>query len=74
MEDLRGRWVHFRIVDVHVPDPVEILRALHGDDLLQGRVVALSDTGLPGGQYAVVEVEGLDRPLVVATPLLEESF
>jgi hypothetical protein len=38
---------------------------LHGKDLLQGRVIDLSDSGSQDEAFAVVEVEGLSQPVVV---------
>jgi hypothetical protein len=39
--------------------------ALHGDDLLQGKVVDLSDNLEKDGQYAVIEVEGFKDLVIV---------
>jgi hypothetical protein len=62
---LKGRRVHFRLRDIFVPPPQEVLEELHGDDLLQGRVVALTERGNAEGTYVVVEVEGLRHAVVV---------
>lgn len=62
---MRNRWVNFRISDVYVPEPVQILMELHGKDLLQGRVIDLSDSGNQSEAFAVVEVDGLTQPVVV---------
>jgi hypothetical protein len=62
---VRDRWVNFKIRDVYVPDPAEILMKLHGDDLLQGRIIDASDSGFQQEAFAVVEVEGLSQPVVV---------
>lgn len=62
---MQDHWVHFKINDVYLPDPVEILRSLHGQDLLQGKVVDVSDSGMEPEAFAVVEVEGLGQPVVV---------
>lgn len=63
--NLKGQWVNFRIRDVYLPEPEQILRELHGDDVLQGRVVALSDNDHNDGCFAVVEVQGAKEPLIV---------
>ena len=63
--NVRNQWVHFRIRDVYYPDPNEILRRLHGEDLLRGRVIDLSDSGDASSACAVVEVAGLEQPVVV---------
>jgi len=60
-----NRWVNFKIRDVYVPDPAEILMKLHGDDLLQGKIIDSSDSGFQQDAFAVVEVEGLAQPVVV---------
>lgn len=62
---VRNRWVNFRISDAYVPEPAQILMELHGKDLLQGRVIDLSDSGNQNEAFAVVEVEGLSQPIVV---------
>jgi hypothetical protein len=38
---------------------------LHGKDLLQGKIIDLSDCGDQDEAFAVVEVEGLSQPVVV---------
>lgn len=63
--DLKNHWVHFRIRDVYVPDPQELLARIYGDDLLQGRVIDLSDSGLEEEIFAVVEVETIKQPVIV---------
>ena len=62
--ELRNRWIHFRICDVYVPDPEKILMDQYGDHLLQGRVKDLSESS--GDVFAVVDVEGMDVPVIVA--------
>jgi hypothetical protein len=63
--DLRDRWVHFRIRDVYHPDPVQVLIELHGDDVLRGKVLDLSDSGVQVNAFVVVEVEGLRQAVIV---------
>jgi hypothetical protein len=60
------RWVHFKLTDVYFPDPGKILRELHGEDLLQGKVIDTSDGGSQQTAFVVVEVEGLAEPVVVS--------
>ena len=62
---MRNHWVNFKIKDVYVPEPGQILLELHGDDLLQGKIVDSSDSGFQQDAFAVVEVEGLAQPVVV---------
>jgi hypothetical protein len=63
--DLRDRWVHFRIRDVYHPDRAQVLMELHGNDVLQGKVIDLSDSGMQAEAFAVVEVEGIEQPLIL---------
>ena len=63
--ELRDRWVNFRIQDVYLPDPENLLRELHGAEILQGRVVEVSSSGEPEGVFVVVKVDGLERPIIV---------
>ena len=72
--ELSGRWVHFRIRDVFVPEPLSLLDELHGNDVLQGRVVAVTRSGGSDALFAVVEVDGYGRPMVVSADALELSF
>ena len=64
---LKHKWVHFRIRDVYYPDVPKVLIELHGEDLLQGRVVDLSDQGAASNAFAVIDVEGLAQPVVIPT-------
>jgi hypothetical protein len=63
--DLRNRWVHFSVTDVYFPDREKVLVDLYGNNVLQGRVVDVSEGGPPQGSFAVVSVEGLEKPVVV---------
>ena len=58
-------WVQFRIDDVYVPEPVQILMELHGKELLRGKIIDVSDADGQKEAFAVVEVEGLSQPVVV---------
>ena len=64
-EQLQNRKVRFRISDVFVPEPAQILAELHGVDLLAGRVVDFSDRGTEPRVFAVVEVDTLSEAVVV---------
>jgi hypothetical protein len=57
--------VHFRICDIYHPDPVKILTDLHGQDLLSGKIIDLSDSGMQKNAFAVIEVEHIQELLVV---------
>jgi hypothetical protein len=68
---VRNSWVNFRICDAYVPEPVQILMELHGEDLLQGKIIDVSDSGSQDEQFAVVEVERLSQPVVVPMRLVK---
>ena len=63
--DLRNQWVRFKICDVYHPDPAQVLSDLHGEDLLTGKVLDLSDSGMQKDAFAVVEVDGIEEPVIV---------
>jgi len=62
---LKNRWVRFKIRDVYHPDPAQVLSELHSDDLLTGKVIDLSDSGMQKDAFAVVEVEGIEAMVIV---------
>ena len=62
---LRNEHVQFPIKDVYVREPAQILAGLHGQDLLQGRIVDLSDRGAEREAFEVVEVDLLKDSVVV---------
>ena len=64
--ELKQRLVHFRVCDLWHPEPREVLEQLHGDDLLQGRVLDVSSGGDRAAMFAVIEVPGIGSPVVVA--------
>lgn len=45
---------------------------LHGKDLLQGKIIDLSDSGDQEEAFAVVEVQGLSQSVVVAVNNLKK--
>jgi hypothetical protein len=63
--DVRDQRVQFKICDVYHPDPTQVLLDLHGNDLLVGRVVDLSDSGMQKEAFVVVEVEGIAELIIV---------
>ena len=63
--DWRDQWVHFKISDIYHPDPATVLTALHGNDLLTGKVIDLSDSGMQKEVFAIIKVKGIEELLVV---------
>lgn len=70
--EIRNRQVRFKVRDIHIPDPQEILMELHGDDLLQGKAIDLSDNGAQNETFVVIEVAGLAQPVIIALDRLRE--
>jgi hypothetical protein len=64
--------VQFRIDDAYVPEPAQILMELHGKEVLEGKIIDVSDSGTQNEAFAVVEVEGLSQPVVVAMKNVKE--
>lgn len=69
---LRNHLVHFKICDVYIPDPQTLLMELHGEDVLQGKVVDLSDSGTKKAAFVVVEVEGIEQLVIIPTDRILE--
>jgi hypothetical protein len=69
---LRDRQVRFRVSDACVPKPEEILGELHRLDFLEGRITDLTDSGTVREAFAVVEVSGLSRSVVVPVAKIVE--
>jgi hypothetical protein len=63
--ELRNRWIHFKVRDVYFPDVEKVLCDLYGNNVLQGKVVDVSQGASPDERFAVVSVEGLDQQIVV---------
>lgn len=55
---------------MHIPHPLVVLYELHRNDLLEGRVVDMSDSGEQKEAYAVVEVEQVRQFLIVPVECL----
>ena len=64
--------VNFQISDIYIPEPTQVLMELHGKDLLEGEIIDVSDSGGQEDPYAVIEIEGLSRPVIVAMRHLKE--
>jgi hypothetical protein len=71
--DLLDQQVRFKVADIHTPHPLVVLYELHGNDLLEGRVVDLSDSGELKEAFAVVEVEQVRQFLIVPVARLVVS-
>jgi hypothetical protein len=63
--DLKNHTVNFRICDIFYPEFEQILFQLHGNDILQGQVVDVSDAGLLNDSFVEVKVPGLQVQVIV---------
>jgi hypothetical protein len=71
---VRNSQVNFRICDAYIPEPLQILIELHGEDQLEGRVIDLSDAGVPEESFAVIEVQGLSQPVIVPVKHVRQNI
>jgi len=62
--DLKNHIVNFRICDIFYPDYQQVLFGLHGNDVLRGRVIDLSEMDL-ASSFAEIEVDELEQRVIV---------
>ena len=62
-------WVRFRIDDIHLPTPHEVLAVLHRDEQIIGQIVTCTDEG--DAAFAVVRVNGYPKCVIVPIACLE---
>ena len=64
-------------MDVYNPEPEDLLRKLHGEDVLQGVLLGMVPGNSPKEQFAIVQlkdVKDLDSPVIVrVTPDVENN-
>jgi hypothetical protein len=63
--DLKNHTVNFRICDIFYPDFQQVLFGLHGNDVLRGRVIDLSEGSALDLSFAEIEVEQLEQRVIV---------
>ena len=63
--ELKGRRVAFAIRDIYIPTPDVILADLHGDDVIAGEIVEVSNGGGDAAAYVVIRVDALTQLVVV---------
>jgi hypothetical protein len=74
-EQLKGRSVRFLVRDIHLPEPTAVLHELHDDEVLEGKVVDLSDDArAEGASFVVVEVAGLRQPCILSIARILPAF
>ena len=67
---LRHRRVRFRVKDVCVPTPAEVLEDLFGAEVIEGEVVDLTGSRADRDAFVVVRVRDLPPLLVVPAALV----
>jgi hypothetical protein len=60
--DLKNHTVNFRICDIFYPDFQQVLFGLHGNDVLRGRVIDMSESD---SSFAEIEVDHLQQRVIV---------
>jgi hypothetical protein len=61
----QGQWFRFRLRDVICPEKEQAISQITPELEVTGRIVFLSDSGNEAKKFAVMEVNGLNVPLVV---------
>ena len=61
---LLNRFVRFKVSDVTIPGPQEVVNELYGRDIVQGKVVDITVNGAMEQAFIIVKVEGLN-PLII---------
>jgi hypothetical protein len=64
--------VLFRLCDVVAPEQQQVLAQLTGGVELSGEVVFFSDHGHEKNHFAIVDVQGLESPLIVPVHCLQQ--
>lgn len=64
--------MNFRVSDIYIPDPQEVLKDLYENSVLEGKVVDFTDSGKQENAFVVVQVEGLKNFLIVPVEKVKE--
>lgn len=62
---LMNRFIRFKVSDVTIPAPPTVITELYGGDILQGKVVDITESGPQGKAFIVVKVEALEDFLIL---------
>jgi hypothetical protein len=68
---LKGAKVRFRISDVFLPNPPELLRVNPGDEEIEGQIVDFSDLGTNRQFFAVIEIVRKQTVVVATNKLVD---
>jgi hypothetical protein len=64
------RRVRFKLRDVCIPDLDELLATLYGEQVVEGTIIDVSGPGDTREGFAVVQMVGMDKPVVVPLALV----
>lgn len=62
---LLNRFVRFKVSDVTIPPPQEVVNELYGRDIVQGKVVDITVSGAMEQAFIIVKVEGMNALLIL---------
>jgi hypothetical protein len=62
---LLNRFVRFKVSDVTIPSPQEVINELYGRDIVQGKVVDITVSGAMEQPFIIVKVEGMNAHLIL---------
>jgi hypothetical protein len=62
---LLNRFVRFKVSDVTIPNPQEVVNELYGGDIVQGKVVEITESGAMERAFIVVKVEAMKDFLIL---------
>jgi hypothetical protein len=63
--DLKNHIVNFKICDIFYPDCQQVLFTLHGNNVLRGRVIDLSEGAGLDESFAEIEVAELEQRVIL---------
>ena len=69
--NLIDRRVSFKLRDVCIPDLGELLATLYGEQVVEGTILDVSESGDAREGFAVVQLVGVDKPVVVPLGLVK---
>jgi hypothetical protein len=62
---LINRFVRFKVSDVTIPAPQAVVAELYGGDIVQGKVVDITESGTREQAFVVVKVEAMKDFLIL---------
>ena len=62
---LMNRFVRFKVSDVTIPAPQEVVTELYGEDIVLGKVVDITESGTQAQTFIVVKVESMKDFLIL---------